>query len=152
MIVTDLRHIDNQTAMTLSFRKAIEFLRLRDVRNLPDGTVEIDGSNVYAIIQRYETANAGMPKFEYHRKYLDIQFIADGEEIIGWTPAESIDVTEEYSQEKDICFGTARSGKWTPVYLSAGQLAILYPEDGHAPRLAAGAPVKVMKIVIKVAV
>jgi len=36
--------------------------------------------------------------------------------------------------------------------LKAGQLAVLRPEDGHAPRIAAGSPCLVRKIVVKVAV
>ena len=60
-------------------------------------------------------------------------------------------ITEEYDEEKDICFGTAPEGEVTPVYLKAGQLTVLYPEDGHAPRLAAGRPSHVFKIVVKIA-
>jgi beta-galactosidase beta subunit len=45
-----------------------------------------------------------------------------------------------------------QAGKWTPVFLQSGQLAVLWPEDGHAPKLAADAPSTVMKIVVKVAV
>ncbi|HEX9114382.1 MAG TPA: YhcH/YjgK/YiaL family protein, partial [Nitrospirota bacterium] len=74
-----------------------------------------------------------------------------GGEIIGWAPAEGIAVREVYDEDKDICFGAA-TGKWTPVFLQAGQMAVLFPEDGHAPRLAAGSPSRVMKIVVKVAV
>ena len=40
----------------------------------------------------------------------------------------------------------------TPVHLSAGQLVVLYPEDAYAPKLAAGKPSPVKKIVVKVAV
>jgi YhcH/YjgK/YiaL family protein len=92
------------------------------------------------------------PKFECHRKYIDVQYIVSGEETIGWAPIELMSVTEAYDLEKDICFGIVPAGKWTPVFLEAGQLAVLYPEDGHAPRLAAGASSPVMKIVVKVAV
>jgi YhcH/YjgK/YiaL family protein len=61
-------------------------------------------------------------------------------------------ITEAYDAEKDFCFGTVPAGKWTPVSLQSGQLAVLWPEDGHAPKLAADAPSAVMKIVVKVAV
>ncbi len=151
MIVTDLEHIEQQAQLTPSLTKAIAFLRKRDIRDLADGKVEIDGDRVYAIIQRYETIRTNAPKFEYHRKYLDVQFIASGEETIGWIPAESMTVSEAYDTDKDICFGAA-AGKWTPLHLQAGQLAILRPEDGHAPKLASGKPSPVMKIVVKIAV
>ncbi|MGE5172887.1 MAG: YhcH/YjgK/YiaL family protein [Betaproteobacteria bacterium] len=152
MIVTDLKHIDHQVMMTPALKKAIDFLRLRGIHDLPDGRVEIDGNEVFAIVQRYETIKAAAPKFEYHRKYIDIQFIVSGEEIIGWAQAEHMTTTQDYDPDKDICFGTAEKGKWTPVHLQAGQLAVLWPEDGHAPKVAAGGPSRVMKIVVKVAV
>jgi biofilm protein TabA len=150
MIVTDLKNIDRQCPMTNGMLKAFDFLRLRGIHELPDGTVEIDGDRVFAIVQRYETAKTEVPRFECHRKYIDVQYLVSGEEVIGWTPAERITITEAYDGDKDICFGEAAGG-WTPVRLQAGQLAVLYPEDGHAPRLAAGAPSSVMKIVVKVA-
>jgi YhcH/YjgK/YiaL family protein len=152
MLVTDLRNIDHQICDTPALRQAIDFLRRWDIQKLSDGRVEIDGDRVFALVQRYETATADAPKFEYHRKYIDIQFIASGEEVIGWALAEQMKVTEAYDPEKDICFGTVEKEKWTPVRLQAGQLAILWPEDAHAPKLAAGPPSPVMKIVVKVAV
>ena len=152
MIVTDLKHIDRQVSMTPAMRKALDFLRRRDIHQLADGRVEIDGDRVFAIVQRYETGKADAPKFEAHRKYIDVQFIASGEEVIGWAPAELMTVTGAYDADKDICFGTVAAEKWTPVKLQAGQVAVLWPEDGHAPRLAAGAASQVMKIVAKVAV
>jgi YhcH/YjgK/YiaL family protein len=152
MIVTDLKHIEQQAVMTPMLQKAIEFLRRRDIHNLPDGRVEIEGDKVFALVQRYETALSVAPKFEAHRKYIDVQYIASGEEVIGWTLLDRMTITEAYDAEKDCCFGAVEAGTWTPVYLRAGQLALLRPEDGHAPKLAAAAPIAVMKIVVKVAV
>jgi len=152
MIVTDLDHMDHQVLMTPSLRKAFAFLRGRDLLQLPDGRTDIDGDRVFSLVQRYETVVTDAPKFEYHRKYIDVQFIASGEEVIGWAPAGRMSVTEAYDASRDICFGTVDPGKWTPVLLQAGQLAVLWPEDAHAPKGAAGMPSSVMKIVVKVAV
>jgi biofilm protein TabA len=151
MIVSDLKHIEQQVPMTPGLKKALDFLRRQDVRGLPEGKAEIEGDRVYAVIQRYATIKTEAPKFEFHRKYIDVQFIASGEETIGWTPAESMTITEAYDADKDICFGTA-TGTWTRVRLRAGQLAVLRPEDGHAPKLASASPSSVMKIVVKIAV
>ncbi len=152
MLATDLRHMEHQIAMTPSMRTAIDFLKRADLGGLAAGKVEIDGQRVFATVQRYETAAAGTPKFEHHAAYIDVQVIVSGEEMIGWAPAELMTVTEAYSAERDICFGTIPAGKWTPVHLQAGQLAVFYPEDAHAPKLAAGASSSVLKIVVKVAV
>ena len=152
MIVTDLNHIDRQVLMTPSLRKVFDFLRGRDLHSLPDGRTDIDGDRVFALVQRYETVPTDAPKFEYHCRYIDVQCIASGEEIIGWAPSETMMITESYDEKKDICFGTVKKGKWTPVHLQTGQLMVLWPEDAHAPKLAAGGPLRVMKIVVKVAV
>ena len=152
MIVTDIKQIGHQVSMTSALKKAIDFLRRPDIHDLADGRVDIDGQHLFALIQRYETVMTDIPKFEYHRKYMDVQYIVSGEEIIGWAPAGRMVVTEAYDIERDICFGIVSKGEITPVYLQAGQLAVLYPEDGHAPKLAAGSPSPVIKIVVKVAV
>jgi len=150
MVVSDLDHSDHQTANAPGLRKAFAFLRSPGIHQLPDGRVEIDGDRVFALVQRYETFMTDAPKFEHHRKYIDVQFIVSGEEVIGWAPAARMTVTDAYKADKDICFGTVVKGHWTPVHLQAGQLAVLWPEDGHAPKLASGAPSLVMKIVVKV--
>lgn len=152
MIVTDLAHVDRQVPMTASLKKAIAFLRQPETHLLADGRVDIDGENVYALVQRYETVVTDIPKFEYHRKYIDIQYIASGVEVIGWIPADRMAITGAYDAEKDICFGSAPKGEMTSVHLRRGQLMVFYPEDGHAPKLAADTPAKVLKIVVKVAV
>lgn len=152
MIVADLKNIEHQIPMTPAIRKAMEFLRRTDILNLADGRIEIDGQQVFAMIQRYETVIADVPRIEYHRKYMDLQYVASGEEVIGWVPADEVSVTEAYDEDRDICFGTAPQCRITPLYLKAGQVAVLYPEDGHAPRLAGGEMSRVIKVVIKIAV
>jgi len=152
MLISDLDHIDHQIDRTPGLRKAFAFLRSDSLHGLPDGRVEIDGDRVFALVQRYHTMALDSPTFEFHRKYIDVQFIVSGEEIIGWAPLEGITITEAYDAEKDICFGISAKGSWTRAYLEAGQLAVLWPEDGHAPKLVGCAPSLVMKIVVKVAV
>ena len=151
MIVTDLQHIGHQVSITTAFEKAIDFLRRTDIHSLVDGRVEIDGEQIYAIVQRYETVITDTPRLEYHKKYIDIQYVVSGEELIGWAPAEELTITEAYDSDKDVCFGTVPEDKMTRVCMQAGQVMVLYPEDGHAPKLVAGAPSSVFKIVIKVA-
>lgn len=152
MIVSNLNHISRQAAPSPNLQKAIDFLRSPDIHLLPDGRVEIDGDRVFALVQRFETKWTATPKFECHKKYIDIQFIVSGDEIIGWAPTELMEITAAYDADKDISFGTVTKGQWTPVHLHAGQMAVLYPEDGHAPKLALRNPSAVMKIVVKVEV
>lgn len=152
MIITDRKHIADQVRMTPELRKAVDFLGSTDLGRLPEGRTEIDGDRVFALTQRYETIAPDSPLFEFHWKYIDIQIVVSGVEVIGWMPADRMEVTEPYDETRDICFGRAASGAWTPVLLEPGQLAVFWPSDGHAPKQSAGRPSAVVKVVIKVAV
>ena len=134
-------------------QKALDFLLRLPSENLPDGRIEIDGDRVYALVQSYNTVPPSDPiTFEVHRKYIDVQYVASGQEIIAWTSTDHLPVTAEYEEAKEAWFGAAPAAESTFVHLSAGELGVFYPTDGHAPRLADGEPAAVKKIVIKVAV
>lgn len=150
MIVSNLEHVDRQAAMTEGLEKAMDFLRKSTAQNLPNGRIDIDGEKVFALIQRYVPGAVKIPAFEFHRKYLDVQFVASGSEVIGWMPASKMNVVEKYDPLKDICFGDAGRKNWTPILLEEGDLAFFWPEDAHAPKLAALSPQQVLKIVVKV--
>ena len=153
MIVAKLEHITGQIAPTPHMQRALDFLRRMRGADLPDGRVEIDGDQVFALVQSYETVAASDPVlFEAHRKYVDVQYVAAGQEVIGWASTDHLTVTADYDAANEAWFGAARAADTTFVRLAAGELAVLYPNDGHAPRLAAGAPTAVKKIVVKVAV
>lgn len=150
MIAVRLEDAARQAPRGEGLKKAFEFLRRPGLAALPDGRYEIDGDRVYALVQRYSTQEAAEPRFEAHRKFIDVQYLAEGAEVIGWAPLEAVAVGEPYDELSDVLFGRARGG-WTPVRLEAGMLAVLWPADAHAPRLAAGAPGPVAKVVVKVA-
>lgn len=152
MIAASLEDSDRQAGALPGIREALVFLRQDGLLALPDGRFEIDGERVFALIQRYTTTAPAAPRFESHRKYADVQYIAAGAEVIGWAPLARMAVSEPYDAGKDVCFGAVQAEDWSPVRLHAGGLAILYPEDAHAPKLAAGIPAAVMKVVVKVAV
>ncbi|MDA8131318.1 MAG: YhcH/YjgK/YiaL family protein [Elusimicrobia bacterium] len=151
MIVASLKHADRQSPGTEGLSKAFAFLRRPGLAELADGRYPIDGDRVYALAQRYSTEAGGAePRFEAHRDFIDVQYLVAGSEVIGWAPLSAVEISEPYDSGKDACFGRARG--WTPVRLGPGDLAVLYPEDAHAPRLADGAPGPVAKIVVKVSV
>jgi biofilm protein TabA len=152
MIATDLAHAERQLPPTPGLRLALAFLARADLAELPDGRVAIDGERVFAMVQRYTTVQTDAPRFEAHRRYCDVQFVVSGRETIGWAPLARLRVTEPYDAAQEACFGVVAAADVTGVLLGAGQLVVLYPEDAHAPQLAAGGPSPVHKIVVKVVV
>jgi len=110
------------------------------------------GDDCFALLQGYMTKPVAEAAFEAHRIYADIQVILGGEETLLWTPLEDVGaVTEPYVAEKDIAF-YASPKRSTALHLRAGEFAMFFPTDAHAPGLQTSGPVAVRKVVIKVKV
>ncbi len=153
MIVTKLSELLHQSAEHPSLFKAVEFLQEVQEKELEDGRIEIDGKQVYALVQSYlGKTEIRQPRFEAHRRYIDVQYLVSGKEFFGWAPLHAMEETDAFSEEKDVVHGSVAEGSFTLVRLSQGLLAVVYPEDAHAPGIADGEPTPVKKIVVKVAI
>ena len=110
--------------------------------------VEIDGREVYAIFQAYQTRRPEQCKIEGHRRYVDLQYVFRGSEWIGYADLSELSDATPYSEADDIYFGTAR--RESRVLLTAGTAAYLEPCDLHAPGIMDGEPQPMLKIVFKI--
>ncbi len=114
-----------------------------------DGRYDLDGDNLFALVQTYVTVPAQERKFESHRGYLDIQYVADGDEIMLYAPLRDLQPLTAYNPEKDFIL-YAEPATSTPLHCRAGQFAIFYPQDGHKPGCLLGPSGAVRKVVVKV--
>jgi len=150
MIVDVLKNSARYVSLHPGFAKAFAFLEAAQKEFPEVGRYEIDGDTVYAMVQQYDTVPAADTKWEAHKKYIDIQFIHDGTEIIAWDTIENLPEDVTYNETKD-CFVYYGEGK-SPVELNAGTFAIYFPEDLHKPKEQYKAASPVTKIVVKVRV
>lgn len=151
MIADTLCQIHRYQAISPRFSAAFEFLKKLPA-DIALGRHEIEGDNCFALVQAYTTKPLAQAKFEAHKKYTDIQFIQAGRETLLWSPLAALtQVTQPYVEEKDVAF-FAMPPQVTPVNLSAGEFAIFFPEDGHAPGIECAGAAEVRKIVIKLRV
>ena len=54
------------------------------LRTLPAGKYPIDGDNIFALVSEYKTKSEAEGKLEAHRKYIDVQYVISGEELMGY--------------------------------------------------------------------
>lgn len=151
MIVNNAFEVNKYDYLQDRFKKAYEFLQRKDLKDLPAGKYEIDGDDVFAMVQEYETSPEKKLQLESHKKYFDIQYMIEGEEIFLETDARILNVKIPYDEASDVMF-YEDCEKVTTVYLTDGQMAVVAPEEAHKPRCAVGRPMKVRKIVVKVRV
>ena len=151
MILGYLDNLDKEKGlMPAALVRGLEYLAATDLAGVAAGKYEIDGSDIYASIADYATDVKENKKPEAHVKYIDIQYIVSGEELIGFGPlAGGLEVTEDKLAEKDVIFYRAVPGE-TMLHLTAGMYAVLFPWDVHRPGCAVGGSGKVRKVVVKV--
>ncbi|MGK9368754.1 YhcH/YjgK/YiaL family protein [Melioribacter sp. Ez-97] len=149
MILDQIKHTEIYYPLGENFRKAFEFLKSSDLENIDEGKYEIDGDNVFAVVQNYDTKPRTAGKWEAHKKYADIQFIVSGKEKIGFSFPTKMIVTEDYNPDKDLMF---LKGEGEFLILESGYFAVFFPTDIHMPGIAVNLSTPVKKVVVKVKV
>lgn len=150
MLVTNLEHANANNYLNERFAKAYAFLAQGNLEALPLGRNEIDGDDVFANVQEYDTLPASEKQFEAHRSYYDVQFVVSGQEMLQYAQLDTVNATQDFDEANDFCLYEA-SNSVTNVVLRAGDMAVLAPEDAHKPGCTLGdAPCHVRKIVVKV--
>lgn len=147
MIYDNIAHAGLYHGLGPRFAAAFEYLARFDGTTV-DGRVSLDGDNLFALVQSYQTAPASTKPFESHRIYADIQFLVSGEELICTAPLDRLQVTTAYSTTNDAALYTGPDD--TPLRLRVGDFAVLWPQDGHKPGCTWNAPTAVKKVVMKV--
>ena len=151
MIHDTLQNSARYEVLSPRFARAFAYLRGVDGTQAL-GRHELDGDNVFALVQKYSTKPVEGALFEAHRKYIDVQFVQSGRETILWAPLATMrEETMAYDEKKDVALWKLVPDV-TPVHLSAGHFVILFPEDAHAPTVVWETPTEVFKVVVKVKV
>ena len=126
----------------------IAFAERVEKENLEDGRYELQGENLFALLQTYVTKNVEEARMETHKIYNDLQYVVSGKEMIFWSPVDELEVEEDRTPEADLVFYKNDAAKGSNV-LTAGMFGAYFPQDGHKPSVAAGEPAEVKKIVFK---
>lgn len=127
---------------------AIQYIRKLDKDSLRLGTYPVN-DYFYYLVQEYDTKDKKDCITESHRKYVDVQWIAEGEEKIFVFDISRLRLQKEYCEEKDIALW-APAENMTQIVLQSGAYIVLYPENAHMGCVVLNKPAKVKKIVGKV--
>jgi YhcH/YjgK/YiaL family protein len=132
--------------------RAMHFLRTTDCTKLEPGKHEIDDQRVFAVVQRYLPKPLEKAGWEAHHRYIDVQYIAEGRERMGYTAlVAGLEIAKPYDPHTDLIFYETTGDL---LVFQAGEFAIFTPQDVHAPSLAldSGPGAEVLKVVVKVRV
>ncbi len=148
MIVDSLSHAERYERFGPGFEVGLQYLRTFDPAT-PDGRHAIEGEEVFALVQSYETQPGSTKRFESHRRHADIQYVVSGVERILHAPVTLLAAESPYDEEEDILFYEDPEAS-SSLLLREGDMAIFHPGDAHKPGCMAGGRVRVKKVVVKV--
>ena len=132
------------------FQIAFDFIKREGLADLPECTIDL-GEGVKASIQHYITSPKTDIPFETHEHFIDLQYMIEGEEMVGCCAREGLAESVKYDAERDITFYFDPE-LYGMIYLRKNEFVLLMPEDAHKPRCIAKEAVSVKKIVVKIPV
>ena len=148
MIVDRIENAHLYTGLPGKIANALQIPRDNKLAEKENGRYNVDGDNLYYLVQRYETKPTEQGKLEAHKKYTDIQFVAAGEELLGFAPLENLETKTPYDEAGDYTFYKVPE-RITNVNLQTGMFCVLFPQDGHMPGCQLNGPSNVVKVVVK---
>jgi YhcH/YjgK/YiaL family protein len=112
--------------------------------------IELTGG-AFALEQVYLPKARAEGFFESHRKFIDVQVVVAGEELMEVAEITRLMVATDYNPERDL-LKYADVADASVLRMQAGEVAVFFPEDGHMPSLQWRGPGLVRKTVVKVPV
>ncbi len=125
--------------------------RLRAIDRGGSQRIEL-GEGVFAIEQVYDSKTRAEGFFESHRKYIDLQVVVEGDEIMEVVDAARIAGKDAYNPERDLqLYGDVADA--SRLRVTQGLATIFFPVDVHMPGLQPdGRAQLVRKTVVKIPV
>lgn len=148
MVIDMLAALGDYASLNARFAKAAAYLQTVDLDSLAEGRYEIDGSDVFMTIVETALREETAAPLEAHDRYADVQIVICGTERFGWKNRGRCKPDKDgYRSDRDIVFFTDRPSCF--LTLSAGEMAVFFPSDAHAPLIGEGT---VRKCIVKVRV
>ncbi|MDR1926339.1 MAG: YhcH/YjgK/YiaL family protein [Endomicrobium sp.] len=145
MITDDIKSIDFYSNIATFIKEALEFIKINISSFSKEQRYEIN-DRMYAIVETSYPKKPPEQKLEAHRKYIDVQYIIEGYDVIGWKNLLNCkEVYKNYDELKDIIFFNDKHD--FDIFLNPGTFAVFFPQDAHAP-LCGKKPVK--KCIVKI--
>jgi len=134
-----------------AIQKALNYLKSNDFTKMETGVYEIQGKEIYAQVMDVETGDVSEKRPEVHEKYIDVQFLADGKEKLGFTPDMGEYEVDERFDDRDLIFYKSVENE-SFIEAVPGCFNIFFPADVHRPAVAFEKSMTIRKVVVKVSV
>lgn len=127
MILGSLNNTEIIEKIHPAFKEAFDLLKTNDLKNIEksESNIEIGGENIFALVQKYQGKAKDELILEAHKKYIDIQFVVEGTEQMGWLDINKCTtVLSHYDDIKDVASYANPSSSFVTV--NANEFVIIF--------------------------
>lgn len=144
---------ETEVAYASMIQIAIRYCRETDVSGMGESRFELDGEDFIALVCDRVTGAKEEKLPEVHRRYAELQYMAEGSELMGFYPdCGDNQVLQDLLAEKDTIYYQENPNAGEKMLLmTPGTYAVFFPEDVHRPFCQVEGPERVKKIVVKIA-
>lgn len=144
MIVDYIQYYMKYADIVPGFIEGFQFaLSLKDKSA---GRYELN-EDIYAMVQEGVTEELNEGAYESHKKYIDVQIMVEGEEVMKWQEVNHLKESIPYNEEKDAEF---RIGDGDSIHVKKDMFYLVFPQDAHKPCRHEEIPTIYKKIVLKI--
>ncbi|OCG13698.1 toxin-antitoxin biofilm protein TabA [Gilliamella sp. App6-5] len=152
MIIGNVNHLRLVPYLPTKIMYSIEYIKDNVNSNTPVGRYDIDGDKVFFMVSDSRTRHIHDAKPEYHKKYIDVQIVLEGQEgmAVSMLPPYT-KVLDDKLAENDIAFIETPKEE-TMLALQPDDFIVFFPNEVHKPLCAIDSKIAtVRKVVIKIA-
>ena len=146
MVIDKTENILFYTSMVPALRAGMEAVKA--IQKLEPGKYKFDGG--FFNVQTGGTKPMDEGTFEAHRRYIDVQIVAEGCEELAWADVSDLKTVIPYDKDKDAERLEGATGNH--IRVDKGMFYIAFPHDGHKPVSHTDEPHSFTKIVMKIPV
>lgn len=149
MIYTELKDIKTYKGLSENLDKAIDFIAEKKYLTREFGKNVVDGDKIYFNCPEKPMTreNAGL-ELEYHKRYIDIHIVIEGEEAVAYCPFEKAVETKSFDIEND--YALMKGETQVELILNTENCLILFPEEPHLALLKVNEAKEIKKVIFKV--
>ena len=144
MIVCPWKDLGRYAAILPGLEEAVE--QVNALTSFEDKTYPLSNGNRFFVTNGTTKA---VDVAEAHRRYLDIQYIVKGKEVMGWADLKDCEPVGEFQDAKDV---GKYSGDFEYMTINEGVCYVAFPEDVHMPGRHLDVANDFVKVVIKLKV
>lgn len=130
-------------------REAVEYLQQHSCSGLKPGHYDIDGDRLFMNVAEFTGKNPDEARYEVHGNYIDLQYVLEGSEKMGYLPDPDGKAIESADYDHDIWF-YPYDEKETNLTVRAGMFAVFFPGELHAPGMSFEGNGRIRKAVLKI--